>query len=125
MSKLQGEEQEEEVLQSRTVSLEEVYEDVQRWTPAFKKEVDTLTNGLVVRVSRQELCGVLGEDYDILPAKAVAVVKPDKLKGSVVVCGNMATTQAHEEDVGGRNRCNGSEDSSTRGCKQRMGGGEH
>lgn len=45
----QAKEAAEEVLQSRTVSLDEVYEDIQRWTPAFKKEVDSLTSGPVVR----------------------------------------------------------------------------
>ena len=102
LNKVQLEEKPEEVLQSRTVSLEEVYAEVEKWTPAFKKEVETLTNGPVIRVSKKDLCGEPGEDYDILPAKAVAVIKPEKLKGRVVVCGNMAVGQAHEDtSVGG------------------------
>ena len=101
LNKVQLEEKPEEVLQSRTVSLEEVYAEVEKWTPAFKKEVETLTNGPVIRVSKKDLCGEPGEDYDILPAKAV-VIKPEKLKGRVVVCGNMAVGQAHEDtSVGG------------------------
>ena len=101
LRRMQVNEKEEEVLQSRTVSLEEVYEDVEKWTPAFRKEVETLTNGPVVRVSKRDLCGNPGEDYDILPAKAVAVIKPEKLKGRVVVCGNMAMGQAHEDTSAG------------------------
>ena len=101
LSKVQLEEAQGEVLQSRTVSLEEIYADVDKWTPAFRKEVESLTNGPVVRVSRRDLCGEPGEDYDMLPAKAVAVIKPDKLKGRVVVCGNMATGQAHEDTSAG------------------------
>ena len=94
-----------EVLQTRTVPLEEVKRHLEEWRPAFEKEYNTLTAGPVEVLSREqsEELRRSGAEVEILPMKAVTVRKPDKYKARFVVCGNMATETADEEtnSVGG------------------------
>ena len=84
---------EEEVLQTRIIPLEEVQADLMGWKEAFEKEVKTLIDGPVTRMPRE---------VEILPMKAVAMIKPPgKRKGRVVVCGNYAEEKAEDVSVGG------------------------
>ena len=94
----------EEVLQTRTASLEEMKGDLAAWTPAFAKEVEDLTNGPVSRTSWSEVQRMRenGVDVEVLPMKAVGTVKPPgRKKGRVVVCGNMAEHKPEDVSVGG------------------------
>ena len=93
-----------EVLQARTVPLEEVRKELELWKPAFIKEYETLTSG-PVEVLTEEQYQILrdsGVPIEILPMKAVTVRKPDKYKARFVVCGNMAMEPCVEDtSVGG------------------------
>ena len=93
-----------EVLQTRTVPLEEVRKDLQGWVEAFKKEVDMLTAGPVTRLTREEyikLCQQ-GTPMETLPTKMVATVKPPgRRKGRIVVCGNFADEKSTDTSIGG------------------------
>ena len=95
---------EEEVLQTRVVTLEEVQADLMGWKEAFEKEVNTLKNGPVSKIARQEVERLQreGQVVEILPMKAVATVKPPgKRKGRIVVCGNYAEEKSEDVSVGG------------------------
>ena len=96
---------EEEVLQTRTVPLEEVRAELESWVPAFQEEYENLTNGPVSPISDEEfrLLKASGQKMEILPMKAVATRKPpNKRKGRVVVCGNYSSQQVGEDvSVGG------------------------
>ena len=90
-----------EVLQTRTVPLEEVKKDLEKWRAAFEKEYETLTSGPVEVLDRQQ-CQRLkdsGVEIETLPMKAVTVQKPDKLKARFVVCGNMAADPGPGEET--------------------------
>ena len=93
-----------EVLQTRTVPLEEIRRDLQGWAEAFRKEVDMLTAGPVSRITKQEyqqLCSQ-GIPMETLPTKMVATVKPPgRRKGRIVVCGNFANEKASDTSIGG------------------------
>lgn len=81
-----------EVLQTRTVPLEEVKKDLEGWRPAFEKEYLNLTSGPVEVLNKEQSQRLResGVEIEVLPMKAVTVQKPDKLKARFVVCGNMA-----------------------------------
>ena len=81
-----------EVLQARTVPLEEVRKEMELWKPAFIKEYETLTSGPVEVLTEEQYQNLRdsGVPIEILPTKAVTVRKPDKYKARFVVCGNMA-----------------------------------
>ena len=93
-----------EVLQTRTVPLEEIRRDLQGWTEAFRKEVDMLMAGPVSRITKQEyqqLCSQ-GIPMETLPTKMVATVKiVGRRKGRIVVCGNFASEKASDTSIGG------------------------
>lgn len=90
-----------EVLQTRTVPLEEVKKDLEKWRPAFEKEYRNLTEGPVEVLDRQQVQKIKdsGVEIEMLPMKAVTVQKPDKLKARFVVCGNMAEEPGPGEEV--------------------------
>ncbi len=93
-----------EVLQTRTVPLEEVRQHLEDWRPAFEKEYNTLTAGPVEVLSKEqsEELRRSGAEIEVLPMKAVTVMKPDKYKARFVVCGNFAMETADEDtSVGG------------------------
>ena len=93
-----------EVLQARTVPLEEVRRELDLWKPAFVKEYETLTSGPVEVLTEDQYKNLRdsGVQIEILPMKAVTVRKPDKYKARFVVCGNMATEPCVEDtSVGG------------------------
>ena len=93
-----------EVLQARTVPLDEVRQDLATWKPAFVKEYETLTSGPVEVLSPEQYQELRdgGQEMEILPMKAVTVRKPDKYKARFMVCGNMAVEPCMEDtSVGG------------------------
>ena len=97
--------EEDEVLQTRVVSAEEVRADMEAWKPAFLKEYETLIAGPVKPISDSELRALEadGTKVEILPAKAIASRKPpNKRKGRIVVCGNFAEERDQQDvSVGG------------------------
>ena len=93
-----------EVLQTRTVSLDEVKANLERWKPAFQKEYDNLVRGPVtpITASQYEQMQRDGVPMETLPGKAVATEKPTKLKARIVVCGNYTElTPEGEVSAGG------------------------
>ena len=64
---------ERQVLQIRVVPLEEVRRDLQRWTPPFQKEYNSLVAGPVKVISRAEVARrkEAGEVMETLPMKGV------------------------------------------------------
>ena len=95
-----------QVLQTRTVSMEEVKSNLDRWKPAFVKEYESLTSGPVTPISREEYeqLKAQGVKMETLPMKAVATEKPSKLKARIVVCGNY-TELAPEGEVSAGGAC--------------------
>ena len=89
-----------EVLQTQTVSLEEVKKDLQAWVEPFKTEVDTILQSGAMEVIDDEQYQQLLKDHpdlERLPMLAVATIKPPlKRKGRVVVCGNHSTKQPQQ-----------------------------
>ena len=89
-----------EVLQTQTVSLEEVKKDLQAWVEPFKTEVDTILQSGAMEVIDDERYQQLLKDHpdlERLPMLAVATIKPPlKRKGRVVVCGNHSTKQPQQ-----------------------------
>ena len=89
-----------EVLQTQTVSLEEVRKDLQAWVEPFKTEVETiLKSGAMEVIDDHKYQQLLKEHPDLerLPMLAVATIKPPyKRKGRVVVCGNHSSKQPQQ-----------------------------
>ena len=88
-----------EVLQTRTVPIDEVRRDLHTWIEPFKKEVENLTSGPVARLSAEEFRQLKERqtDMQVIPMKMVATRKPTKLKGRIVACGNLAEDYAHDD----------------------------
>ena len=88
-----------EVLQTRTIPIEEVRRDLRTWIEPFRKEVEKLTGGPVSRLTAEEFKALKDQQVDmqIIPMKLVATRKPNKLKGRIVACGNLAEEYAHDD----------------------------
>ena len=95
----EGEEEDPEVLQTRTIPMGEVRKELSTWIEPFRKEVENLTSGPVARMSAQEFQAVKesGTETQVIPMKMVATRKPTKLKGRIVACGNLAQEYAHDD----------------------------
>ena len=93
-----------EVLQTQTVSLEEVKKEMDLWIQPFKTEVENiLESGAMERISRETYRELLQEHPDLakLPMLAVATIKPPlKRKGRVVVCGNYSNFSKNNQQDG-------------------------
>lgn len=91
--------QEQEVLQTRTIPMDEVRRELQTWVEPFRKEVENLTSGPVTRLTAQEFQALKDQQVDmqVIPMKMVATRKPSKLKGRIVACGNLAEEYAHDD----------------------------
>ena len=89
--------EEEQVLQTQTIGLDVVRQNLQDWIPAFKTEVDSiLSTGAMEVISDEKYRELLKQHPDLerLPMLAVATKKPpNKRKGRVVVCGNHTSKQ--------------------------------
>lgn len=94
MAALQEGRLEEEVLQTRVVSNQEVYQNKDEWVGAIRKEINNLVQkGAVKRLTKEEAAYYKREHADkleVVPGKAVHTIKaPDgKKKCRLVVCGN-------------------------------------
>lgn len=99
------EEEQEEVLQTRVVSQDEVRRDLQAWIPAFEEEYKSLTSGPVTPIFDEDIRRMKeeGRQVEVLPAKAIASRKPpNRRKARVVVRGNFAEEKSEEHtSVGG------------------------
>ena len=88
------------MLQTQTVSLEEVRKDLQAWVEPFKVEVESiLKSGAMEVIDDHKYQQLLKEHPDLerLPMLAVATIKPPyKRKGRVVVCGNHSSKQPQQ-----------------------------
>ena len=89
--------EEEEVLQTQTIGLDVVRQNLQDWIPAFRTEVESiLSTGAMEVISDAKYRELLVQHPDLerLPMMAVATKKPpNKRKGRVVVCGNQSSKQ--------------------------------
>ena len=89
--------EEEEVLQTQTIGLDVVRQNLQDWIPAFRTEVESiLSTGAMEVISDAKYRELLVQHPDLerLPMLAVATKKPpNKRKGRVVVCGNQSSKQ--------------------------------
>ena len=89
--------EEEEVLQTQTIGLDVVRQNLQDWIPAFQTEVDSiLSTGAMEVISDEKYRELLRQHPDLerLPMLAVATKKPpSKRKGRIVVCGNHSSKQ--------------------------------
>ena len=100
--KVQGDNQmsgEQEVLQTKTVPMDEVRRNLKEWTPVFAEEVRSLTERALQPIGEEEFRALLEgpEEVECLPMKGVATVKAGgRMKGRVVVCGNYASEKSDE-----------------------------
>lgn len=97
--KIQMEQNEQQVLQTRSVGMDEVKKDLEAWTPVFAEEVRSLTEALEP-IDEKQFHEILKGNYDVecLPMKAIATLKPpNRKKGRVVVCGNFSSEKEGEE----------------------------
>ena len=92
-----------EVLQTQTVSMEDVKKEMDLWIQPFKTEVETiLESGAMERISEEKYRRLLQEHPDLekLPMLAVATIKPPlRRKGRIVVCGNYSNfSKSNQQD---------------------------
>ena len=88
---------EEEVLQGRTVSNQEVRMNFEEWREPIQKELDTLLgNGALVPIDKERRDQMIREHeltMGCIPAKIVAVIKAGgRRKARLAACGNYAIT---------------------------------
>lgn len=98
--KIQMEQNEQQVLQTRSVGMDEVKKDLEAWTPVFAEEVKSLTAEALEPIDEKQFHEILKGNYDVecLPMKAIATLKPpNRKKGRVVVCGNFSSEKEGEE----------------------------
>lgn len=91
----------QEVLQTKTVPMDEVRRNVQSWTPAFAEEVKSLTERALKPIGEEEFRALVEgpDEVECLPMKGVATIKAGgRMKGRVVVCGNYAS-EKHDEGL--------------------------
>lgn len=113
---IQGIEQEQEVkedsqvLQTKTVSMQEVKENYMDWKAPFQEEYETLKKTVIMPLSASEVRKEIGLATKVqrVPGKPVATVKPPfKRRGCIVACGNFAEQPTSETfasglDTGGK-----------------------
>ena len=90
------EEKQREVLTSRTVTLDEVRNNLMDWKESLKAEYDSLMNHEAIEPITQEECRRLEREMEVetLPSMLVAVIKPPyKFKSRIVACGNFSTME--------------------------------
>ena len=94
----------EEVLQTRTVPIQEVRQNMAEWYQPFKEEYDTLCQTVIQPLSPKEARDTISqaERVERIPSKIVPTIKPPhKKRGRIVACGNYATTPDGETAAGG------------------------
>ena len=86
--------QDEVMLQPRTLSMSEVYKDLEAWIPALAEELQALTttHGAIQVVSLEDIERMTKEGYliETIPSKIVPTLKPPnaKKRARIVGCGN-------------------------------------
>ena len=88
----------DEVLQTRIVSVAEMKKHLGDWLPAIKAEMSSLFEAkqALTKVAEKEVERLLSEGAELIPAKLVCTVKPEvhtpqgRKKVRIVVCGNFA-----------------------------------
>ena len=88
---------EEEVLQGRTVSNQEIRDNFEDWRKPIEKELETLMgNGAIVPITKAQRDSMIqehGTQMECIPSKIVAVIKAGgRYKARLVACGNYAVT---------------------------------
>ena len=105
---IQGVEQEKEaenqVLQTKTVSMMEVKEKYKEWIEPFDEEYQTLIKTVIKPLSASQAREEIGraEKVQRVPGKLVATIKPpSKKRGRIVACGNYAEQATSETSASG------------------------
>jgi hypothetical protein len=93
------EKDEEEVLQTRVVSAEEVRRDLEGGKPIFQKEYEALVSGPVEAITEREVRRMQeeGVKVEILPAKAIASKKPPNRCAAILLRSEMMSMCQLEE----------------------------
>ena len=95
---------EQEVLQTKTVAMQEVRNAYQDWTKPFQEEYNDLVKTVIQPLDETELKVILNGSSQVerIPGKMVAAVKPpSKKRGRIVVCGNFISHPPGETSAGG------------------------
>eukprot|EP00434_Breviolum_minutum_P018336 symbB.v1.2.016177.t1/scaffold1227.1/size245474/4 len=98
----------EEVLQTRTVPIQEVRQDMAAWYQPFKEEYDTLCSTVIQPMTPEETRKTIAEAAQVerIPSKIVPTIKPPhKKRGRIVACGNYASAPEGEVSAGVETIC--------------------
>ena len=93
-----------EVLQTKTIGMQEVKENYMDWVEPFAEEYKNLVQTVITPLDRQQLDDVLKGAVKVerVPGKLVATVKPPaKKRGRIVACGNFMSEVQGETSAGG------------------------
>ena len=94
------EEVQREVLQTKTVAMQDLRNDPEPWYEPFKDEYDNLVRTVIKPLDGEQTKEIIknSEKVERVPGKVVATIKPPfKRRGRIVACGNfMATTSDFE-----------------------------
>eukprot|EP00435_Cladocopium_sp_Y103_P029229 s2739_g7.t1 len=104
LQKLEPEVPEHETLVTRTLTLEEVRQDLEAWRDPIRAEFQSLLDhGAIEPISREEVKKLQeAHEVEIIPGKLVAVIKPPfKRKARLVACGNQAYKNEDAEVAAG------------------------
>lgn len=94
----------EEVLQTKTISMQEVRENYMDWVKPFAEEYSNLTQTVITPLDQQQLAEVMKNAVKIerVPGKLVATLKPPaKQRGRIVACGNFMSEVNGETSASG------------------------
>ena len=95
---------EQEVLQTRTVAMQEVRNEYQEWIKPFQEEYDDLVKTVIQPLDPTELRSTLESSNQVerVPGKLVATIKPpSKKRGRIVACGNFISHPPGETSASG------------------------
>ena len=93
-----------EVLQTKTISMQEVRENYLDWVKPFAEEYANLTQTVITPLDQQQLKEVMKDAVKIerVPGKLVATLKPpSKQRGRIVAFGNFMTEVQGETSASG------------------------
>ena len=94
------EEVQREVLQTKTVAMQDLRNDPEPWYEPFKDEYDNLVRTVIKPLNGEQTKEIIknSEKVERVPGKVVATIKPPfKRRGRIVACGNfMASTSDFE-----------------------------
>ena len=95
---------EQEVLQTKTVAMQEVRNAYQEWTKPFQEEYNDLVKTVIQPLDETELKSILDGSSKVerVPGKMVATIKPPaKKRGRIVACGNFISHPPGETSASG------------------------